>query len=337
MQEGFDRKSRKQEQFRLRENYFATLKETADIVNAFFFTYIEDKFKLTPQLKFDLTERYTQGKTQLRAAQVRFAYELAGGTDWKQIVPACAASTLKEAAYYCIDDIFDKHIDIHRVPLIGIPFISLSYAMISTLDDSFSREEVQEVIHELFRLDELNGQGFILDCKLTTPNEYAYSKKVEGYNFWEQTMRIGAILGHAARSDIDRFGEIGKHIGSAYIIANDTWDFAKDLEDFRAGKYTLPIHYAFEHLTGADKETFVRLFAKTNLSTQEMDAIRTIVVNNDIIAYGRTHARVHCDHAIQLLAVYPDSNAKQMITFATTMTQKNKHYTFLDSYMQTKK
>src|SRR3989344_1221047 len=247
-----DSRERSRQRYELRTEYFESLKETAKVVDSYIEIFIDKHFQLFPELKTILIKRYREGKTQLRSSQIRFSYELVGGKDWEKIVPACASLTLKEACYYCFDDYFDKYSKPKNLPLLGTPFLSMSYGIISELNNSFSAEQIKGVLRELYMLDELCGQGFLIEQNGMNDEE-EYLKKVYGYNFWEQALRIGCILGKGSEKDIKTLGEIGKNIGMGYIIANDTWDFAKDLEDFRAGKYTLPIIYAMQNIKYQDK------------------------------------------------------------------------------------
>ena len=207
----------------------------------------------------------------------------------------------------------------------------MSYGIISELDNSFSAEQIKGVLRELYTLDELCGQGFLIEQNGMNDEE-EYLKKVYGYNFWEQALRIGCILGKGSEKDIKTLGEIGKNIGMGYIIANDTWDFAKDLEDFRAGKYTLPIIYAMQNIKYQDKNTLEFLIGQNDLSEEEKDKVRKIIVRNRVIEYGKSRANELCEIALDLLKNFPDSKAKRMIEFSTTMTQKNKYYNFLKKY-----
>lgn len=325
-------RQKKAERFNLRQDYFNALKQTAKVVDAYVKNFINNHFQLFPDLKTILIKKYGEGKTQLGSAQVRFAYEIVGGQDWKKIVPACAALTLKETCYYCLDDLFDLDLKPKNLPLSGIPFLSLSYAMIPELDNLFSVKQLKGVLQELYMLDELNGQGLLIEQKMNKIDEDQYLKKVYGYNFWEQALRIGGILGNGSQEEIKKLGEIGKNIGMAYIIANDTWDFAEDLEDFHAGKYTLPVIWAIQKIEGQDKVTLESLIGQKDISEEEKDEIRRIMVKNGIIEYGKNTANKFCQIALNLLSDFPDSKAKKMLEFSTTMTQKNRYYDFLNKY-----
>ncbi|NMB48303.1 hypothetical protein GYA13_02540 [Candidatus Kuenenbacteria bacterium] len=83
------------------------LKETAKLVDPYVYTHIEKQFGQLPWLKGLIIDRYRFGQPQLRPATVRMAYELAGGKDWQQIIPLCAAMEVKDTGYYCFDEMLD--------------------------------------------------------------------------------------------------------------------------------------------------------------------------------------------------------------------------------------
>ena len=317
------------EKFKLKNEYFDYLKDTALKVDPYV-KYSISHFSDT-DLEKVLISRYRFGKPQLRPAQVRLSYELFGGDNWEKIIPACASVEVKDTGYYCLDEFFDKTPNKELALLQGI-FSSLSYSMIFDLADSFNYDQINQVLCELTNLDLKNAKAAAIEKKLKQPNEKLYFKKVEGYNFWETPLRIGAILANAPQKDINLIGESGKQIGMGYIIANDTWDFGKELEDFRSGKYTLPIAHLFENINADSKKKLSELFGKPKLSKEEEDFIRLNCVHTGTIEYGKKLAQSYCDKGLELLNLLGGGKAKRLLQFATTMTQKNAFYDSLKKF-----
>ncbi len=315
------------ERHALRTEYFEALRETAEAVDPYVKQFFEGRFEIVPALKSHIISIYRFGKPQLRPAQVRFAYELVGGEDWKKAIPACAAVEMKDTAYYCVDDFLDMRAEPSKI-LSALTLYSLSYAMVGDLFSYHPAEKVRAVLEELSKLDEENAQGVILDSRLNEPNEELYMKKVKLYNFWERALRIGAVLGGASQQTINQLGFAGQRIGMAYIIANDTWDFGKDLEDFRAGKYTLPILYAFENAK-EERGELESLFGHKALTPEEISRTRDIMTRSGAIAHGRNKAQELCKEGVEILSHFPDSKPRRLLEFATTMTQRNKYYDVL--------
>ena len=316
---------------KMKLEYFGVLKDTADKVDPYILDYIENNTKNSPKLKQSIIQRYRFGKPQLRPAQVRLAYEIVGGKNWEEIIPACAAVEVKDTGYYCYDDVFDLGKDI-SLTLLGGTLISMSYAMMNDLAKNGSSKMLKEVIDEFWKLDLNNVQGAMIDLRLKEPNEQMYLEKAKKYNFWEHALKIGAILGGGNSKQVENLGIIGRNIGIAYIITNDAWDFGKDLEDFRNGKYTMPVIYALEKAEGEDKIVLNSLMNKKRLIEEEKNRIREIIVKKGVIEYSKKRANEFCDVARKGLEAFPDCKAKDMIDFSMTMTQRNKYYDFLKKF-----
>lgn len=319
------------ERHKVRTEYFEYLKETAKVVDPYVNQFIQNNYNANSELGEKLIARYRFGKAQLRPAQVRLAYELVEGDDWNKSIPACASVEAKDTGYYCLDDVLDSGANPVLILLEGI-FSSASYAMLNDLFAYFPAEQVQKVIKELSNLDSNNAKGALIDINLKQPNEELYLQKAKGYNFLEHALRIGAILGNASSREVEKIGLAGQNIGIGYIIANDTWDFGKELEDFKDGKYTLPIMFAFENATEQDKRELVSLFNQKNISPEQIDKVRKIVVRNGTIKYGMEKSQEFCNKGIEVLNQFPDSKARRLLEFATTMTQRNKFYDILKKY-----
>ncbi|MFA6588240.1 MAG: polyprenyl synthetase family protein [Patescibacteria group bacterium] len=311
--------------------YFEYLHKTAEKVDPFVKNFVGSHFLLFPEIRERLLQRYRLGMPQLRPATVRLAYELVGGKNWHDIIPVCGAIEVKDTAYYCLDDVIDKEAD-SALLLQAVGLYSIANTMACDIGNRISQDCFQHFLREMSQLDENTLQGAAIDLSLHGTDEAYYMLKAEGYNFWKWALRIGGILGKGTDSEIILLGEIGKKIGMAHIIANDTWDFGKKLEDFRQGKSTLPIIFVREQAPQANWETLHPLFGKRKLSTVEIDTVRRIMVQSGAIAYGKTKAFALCAEAIELLQQFPESQARLLLEFSTTYTQKNKYYSVLKKY-----
>ena len=318
--------------YRIKTEFFKYLKETAIAVDPFVAQSIQEKYKGDSHLAERLHSRYRFGNSQLRPAQVRLAYELVGGRDWEKTIPACASMEIKDTGYYCLDDVLDSEGDKSLI-LLGGAFSTMSYAVLTDLFINFSSEQVRAVIDEAAKLDSQNASAALIDLNLKKPNKDLYLQKAKGYNFWEPALKIGAILGDSSLNEREKLGIVGRNIGIGYIIANDTWDFGKKLEDFRSKKYTLPIIYAFENALEEDKRNLESLFRKGSLSAEQIEDVRKIFVRSGAIEYGKRIAQEYCNEGINVLQDFPDSKARRMLEFATTMTQRNRYFDLLDKYI----
>ena len=320
------------EEYHFKQQYFNILKETSKEINFYVKQYIQKNFNLLPKIRKIMINEFSLGKSQLRPSQLKFVYKLAGGKNVKEIIPLCAAFALKERHYYYFDDYFDLNIKPKGIIMTGIPFQLISWGILSKLNKNYSSKQIKDIIKEFYMLDELNLQGFLIEQELGLKKKELYLKKVYGYNFWEQIFRVGVIMANSSTQKINLLGEIGKNMGMSIIISNDTWDFGKDLEDFRLGIYTLPITHALENSKGEDNKILKSFFGKNKMSEKEKDKIRKIVVRIGSIKYGKNEAQKYRNIALKLLKKFPDSEERKMIEFASTMTEKNKYFKKLEEY-----
>ncbi len=317
------------DRYRKKLLYFDYLRETSIQVDEYVKTFLQQHYMLSPETRELLLTRYRFGKPQLRPGLVRLVYELVGGTNWHSIIPFCALIEVKETAYYCIDDVIDKDSNLKLI-LSGLGYYSISYEMackaITSLDDLCG----ERILMELCALDENIFQGAVLDAGMQDTDEKYYWRKVEAYNFWEHVLKIGALCGNSNNNQIDLLGRIGKNIGMAYIITNDAYDIAKDQEDFRQGKHTLPIIYAFQNASVSDMEKLNLLFGNNELSSDDVKMLMKIMLRSGAIDHCKKVAAKLCDEAIVLLGNFPDSEAKDLIEFSTTYTHRNKYFSVFD-------
>ena len=104
---------------KLKIRYFGRLEETSFFVDPYVDNFINSYLDISDEMKLKVLERYRFKKPKLRPAQVRFAYELAGGQDWEKVIPLCGAIELKDTSYYCADDVFDKNENSRTMYIIG--------------------------------------------------------------------------------------------------------------------------------------------------------------------------------------------------------------------------
>lgn len=322
------------ERFYLKKKYFKLLEETGNSVRKQINSIIKSQmFEIYPSMQTNLLTRFKSAKIQLRPAQIRLSYNLFQEDNLDEIISICSAIALKETFYYCLDDLFDTKISQEKIPLLGFPFYSMSYKLLSESGEKLSKEQLCLINNEFYKLDYLNGQGIMLEKKLNKDSEEKYFVKAYAYNFWEQALRIGAILGNTTKQNINLMGEVGKYIGTGIIIANDTWDFGKDeMEDFQSGKYTLPIIWLENNLKSKEKEIFTRYFGQTTLTNLQKDTVREIVANSGAIEFGKNKAYESCKKGIKLLGQFPKSEARELLKIPINMTQKNKYFKRLEEY-----
>jgi geranylgeranyl pyrophosphate synthase len=94
----------------------------------------------------------------------------------------------------------------------------------------------------------------------------------------------------------------------------------------------MPIIWAFEHAAEADRKLLEYLLGKKDLTEEQTDKVRRIMVRSGSIEYGKSKAREYCKEGLELLCSFQDSPQRRMLEFATTWTQRNKYYNSLKRY-----
>ncbi|MEX0685588.1 MAG: polyprenyl synthetase family protein [Balneolales bacterium] len=143
--------------------------------------------------------------------------------------------------------------------------------------------------------------------------------------------KCGAISATEDVKTHELLGEIGEHLGIAFQIRDDLFDFGADDvgkpkgNDIRERKITLPMIAALNRCGILERKKLMRKFGKRNKSQQEVTDIVNIVREKDGIAYARTHMDSHTSKALTLLNHFPESDERQdMLDFIRFVTTRKK-------------
>jgi octaprenyl-diphosphate synthase len=136
---------------------------------------------------------------------------------------------------------------------------------------------------------------------------------------FEAGAQIAAVLGERSKSDEDAMLRYGQHLGVAFQLVDDALDFnasAEELgknlgDDLAEGKATLPMIYAMENASAADKEMLRKAIVEGGL--ERLDKITTIIEATGALQYTAMRAQEAADAAIAALADIPPSEFKQAL------------------------
>jgi octaprenyl-diphosphate synthase len=131
----------------------------------------------------------------------------------------------------------------------------------------------------------------------------------------------GAILGSAAPDKIESMEQFGYKIGMAFQITDDTLDYMAKEEDFgksigkdlEEGKMTLPLIYALEQCTGAEKEKAKELIAGRENYQQAAQEILSMIHKYQGIDYSMQYADKLIREAQATLNAFADSPEKNQL------------------------
>jgi octaprenyl-diphosphate synthase len=139
--------------------------------------------------------------------------------------------------------------------------------------------------------------------------------------------RLGAIIGGASDSEQARLGDFGWNLGMAFQLVDDILDFTSRESvlgkpvgnDLREGKVTLPLIYALEHASAAERKLVERVLADSSYEHVAFSEIRKLVDRYKGIERARERAREFTEKSRALLAGIPDSPAQKALVAATDL------------------
>lgn len=136
----------------------------------------------------------------------------------------------------------------------------------------------------------------------------------------------GAQAGGASPQQIERLKQFGLLLGQAFQIQDDILDYGKPsgrlddkttgkvaLNDLREGKITLPLIYAMDSSTPTLRKEAMKALPKAASDARKLQWLKDFVFQNDGITKCRTELNDLICRAIDMLDVYPDSQAKQSL------------------------
>lgn len=155
--------------------------------------------------------------------------------------------------------------------------------------------------------------------------EAAYRKVIyrKTARLFEAGAQIAAVLADRDPGDEAAMICYGQNLGTAFQLVDDALDYdaspeelGKNLgDDLAEGKPTLPLIYAMENGTDAEKKMIRHAIEEGGLD--KLDDIQAVVESTGALEYTAARAREAADMAINALADVPDSDYKQaMIAIA---------------------
>jgi octaprenyl-diphosphate synthase len=127
------------------------------------------------------------------------------------------------------------------------------------------------------------------------------------------------------QSNMRLFGEL---TGIAFQIKDDLFDFGTGGDigkptgiDIKEKKMTLPLIYALNHASAADKRKMINLVKNKNEDPAKVEEVIRFVLASGGIEYTRTKMLEYRDKAIQLLRTFPETDARnsleQLVIYTT--------------------
>ncbi len=124
----------------------------------------------------------------------------------------------------------------------------------------------------------------------------------------------------SAGVDVEKMWKIGELAGMAFQIKDDLFDFSKGNAtgkptgiDIKEKKMTLPLIYALNKVSIAEKHKMIRIVKYHNTSREKVDWLIDRVAESGGMEYARKKMHELTDAAIELLYEFPENEARQAL------------------------
>ena len=145
--------------------------------------------------------------------------------------------------------------------------------------------------------------------------------------------RLGAIAGGADTQAQERLGEYAWNLGMAFQLVDDVLDFTareKTLGkpvggDLREGKVTLPLVYALERATPAEREQVAVILHDRNYDAVPFEKILNLLERHHGIERVRDRAQAFTEKARAIMAEFPESAYQRALLEVTELVTDRDH------------
>lgn len=311
-----------------------------------------NKIKINPVMKKRLSKKHPK----LRPFLIRLSYELGKGSNWKRIIPVCAAAEFLNISTYLTNAIFDekgnlaKKEEIDEYILISMILRDISSECLLDIDFAINGDDLKIIQNKLNQINKLIYVGQFKDLfqlkKEKFHNFKNFENMIEEYDdrcikftghFMENLAYIGGKLANMSNYELDALSVFGLNLGQGDQIVNDLGDFTisnikaldfekdyKDLfSDFKQGKLTLPIIYL---LKNDESNKISNLFGKKDLSFEEINFITKSIIENNIDLKIKEYSKKNYFLCKKQLKIFSDSNAKKQLSIMASLLRSNKYF-----------
>ena len=163
----------------------------------------------------------------------------------------------------------------------------------------------------------------LMNCNDANTTEARYFDVIYGKTarLFEAATQLAAVLTDQSEAIEHAMQEYGKHLGTAFQLADDLLDYMADSEemgknagdDLAEGKPTLPLLYAMWHAQNDDDKTLIRDAIEQSNGLAHLTRIQGIMEATGALDYTRQCAQNEVDMAIESLASIPDSQYKDAL------------------------
>lgn len=273
-----------------RKIHFERMRETSRVViplikNAYTNIGLQNQ-SLLDSLNVIVNKRTNTNQCLLRPYLVRLGFELAGGSNWIDIAPACAAVEIFNISTYQANVVFDNKTGICSDLQKNNQFISsmisreLAIDTIQKLRKCYGESIISKIVDGFHMINSDIYIGQYYDLNVLTLNNLTLSMPEDEYlplyiqrceklsgNFISLCLEIGCLLGGCNDYLFYTLKKIGILLGTAGQMVNDISDFIPpniytsvyktSYNDFKMGKITYPYFVLLKNSSKEQRQKFL--------------------------------------------------------------------------------
>jgi octaprenyl-diphosphate synthase len=200
------------------------------------------------------------------------------------------------------------------------------------------RERNFEVLDQLVPLTQMMVEGELLQLERIGRIDVSEADCMELVDrktarLFSVCARLGGMAGHGDPSAVEKLGEYAWNLGMAFQLVDDVLDFTareKTLGkpvggDLREGKVTLPLVYALESSTPAERRLVETVLEQRNYQRVPFAQILALVERYDGIGRVRERAQTFTERARQVMSEFPESAYQCALMAVTDLVTERDH------------
>ena len=203
--------------------------------------------------------------------------------------------------------------------LVGDFLYSRSFQMMVSLQSMRVMEILSDATNRIAEGEVLQ----LMNCNDPDTTEERYFDVIYGKTarLFEAATQLAAVLTSQPEHIEKAMQDYGKHLGTAFQLADDIMDYIADSEemgknagdDLAEGKPTLPLLYAMWHAKDPDDQSLIREAIEKANGLPHLARIQRIMDETGALAYTKRCANEEADKAVAALEAVPESDYKQAL------------------------
>ncbi|WP_047805903.1 polyprenyl synthetase family protein [Pelagerythrobacter marensis] len=130
--------------------------------------------------------------------------------------------------------------------------------------------------------------------------------------------RISAVVAECGEREEQALDDYGRNLGVAFQLVDDAIDYDSDAaemgkdrgDDFREGKMTLPVIFAYARGTAEERKFWQAAIAGHRSSDADLEQAVDLIDKYDAVEATRERARHFAARAVDAISIFPDGKAR---------------------------